>query len=54
MVGIAMATNCVSLLADLFLHAFYADFIEGLLKKKDRKLAQIFNSSFRYVDDDLC
>ena len=54
MVGIALGTNCVSLLADLLLHAFYADLIEGLLKKKDRNLTQIFNSSFRYIDDDLC
>jgi len=28
-------------------------FLEGLLKYKDRKLAQTFNSSFRYIDDVL-
>ena len=29
------------------------DLIQGLLKNKDRKLAQTFNSSFRYIDDVL-
>jgi hypothetical protein len=33
----------------LFLHAYEADFLQGLLKNKDRKLAQTFNSSFRYI-----
>ena len=28
-------------------------FLQGLIKHKDRKLAQIFNSSFRYIDDVL-
>jgi len=37
----------------LFLHAYEADFLEGLLKNKDRKLAQTFNSSFRYIHDVL-
>jgi hypothetical protein len=29
------------------------DLIQGLLKNKDRKLAQTFKSSFRYIDDNL-
>ena len=32
---------------------YKADFILGVLKNKDRKLAQTFNSSFRYIDDVL-
>jgi len=37
--------NCAPLLTDLFLHAYEADFLQGLRKNKDRKLVQIFNSS---------
>ena len=39
--------------ADLFLHAYDADFLQWLLQNNDRKLAQTFNSSFRYIDDVL-
>jgi hypothetical protein len=35
-----MGTNCAPLLADLFLHAYEADFLQGILKNKDRKLAK--------------
>jgi len=48
-----MGTNCAPLLVDLFLHSYEADFIQALLKNKDRKLTQTFNSSFRYIDDIL-
>ena len=51
--GISMGTNCASLLTDLFLHAYKADILQGVLKNKDRKLAQTFNSIFRYIDDVL-
>ena len=47
MVSIPMGTNCAPLLANLFLRAYEADFLQGLLKNKDRKLAQTSNSSFR-------
>ena len=33
----------------LYLHE--ADFIQGLLKKNEKKLAQSFNFTFRYIDD---
>ena len=39
--------------ADLFLHAYDADFLQWLLQNNDRKLAPTFNSSFRYIDDVL-
>jgi hypothetical protein len=38
---------------DLFLHAYEADFIQGLLNKNERKLARSFNFPFRYIDDVL-
>jgi hypothetical protein len=40
------------LIADLFLHAYKADFLQGFFKNKDRKLAQTFNSSFCYIHVD--
>jgi hypothetical protein len=40
-------SNCTPLLADLLTHAYGADFLQELLRNKDRKLAQTFNSSFR-------
>ena len=52
-VGIPMATNCAPLLADLFLYSYEADFIQGLLKKNEKKLARSFNFTFRYIDDVL-
>jgi hypothetical protein len=48
-----MGTHCAALLADLLRHTYKADFILRVLKNKDRKLAQTFNSSFRYIDDVL-
>jgi len=39
-IGIPIGTNCARL----------TYFLQGLIKNKDRKLAQTFNSSFRYID----
>ena len=52
-VGIPMGTNCAPLLADLFLYYYEAEFIQELLRKKDKKLAISFNFTFRYIDDVL-
>lgn len=52
-VGIPMGTNCAPLLANLFLYYYEADFMQELLRKKDKKLAISFNSTFRYIDDVL-
>jgi hypothetical protein len=49
-VGIPMGTNCAPLLVNLFLYSYEADFIQGLLKKKEQKLARSFNFTFRYID----
>ena len=48
-----MSTNCAPLLADLFLYSYEADFIQGLLKKNEKKLARSFNFTFRYKVDVL-
>ena len=52
-VGIPMGTNCAPLLVDLFLYSYEANFIQGLLKKNEKKLARFFNFTFRYTDDVL-
>jgi hypothetical protein len=49
-IGISIGTNSAPLLADLFPHAYEVDFIQWLLKNKERKLGQPFNSSLRYID----
>ena len=48
-----MGTNYAPLLADLFLYSYEADFIQGLLKKNEKKLAKSFNFTFQYIDDVL-
>jgi len=48
-----MGTNCAPLLTDLFLYSYEADLIQGRLKKNEKKLAQSFNFTFRYIDDVL-
>ena len=52
-VGIPMGTNCAPLHDNLFLYSYEADFIHGLLKKNEKKLARSFNFTFRYIDDVL-
>jgi hypothetical protein len=37
-----MNTNCASLLADLFLYLYEADFIQGFLMKNEKKLTLSF------------
>ena len=48
-----MGTNCAPLLADLFLYSYETEFIQGLVQKGEKKLAQSFNFTFRYIDDVL-
>jgi hypothetical protein len=52
-VGIPTGTNYVFLLSDLLLYSHEADFIQGLLKKNEKKLVRSFNFTFRYIDDVL-
>ena len=46
-----MGTNCAPLLAYLFLYSYEADFIQGLLKIIEKKLARSFNFTLRLFDD---
>jgi hypothetical protein len=48
-----MHINCASLLTDFLLYSYKADFLQGLLKKNEKKLARSFNFTFRYIDDVL-
>jgi hypothetical protein len=48
-IGIHMGTNCAPLLADLFLYSYEADFIHGLLKKNEKKLARSFFHVALYI-----
>ena len=52
-VAISMGTNCAPLLTDLFLYSHEAIFIQGLLKKNEKKLARSFNFTFCYIDNVL-
>jgi hypothetical protein len=47
-VGIPMGTNCAPLLADLFLYLYEADFIQGLLKKNEKRTFWQNQSGFFY------
>jgi len=48
-----VGTNCAPLLIDLFLYSYEAGFIQGILKKNEKKLARSFNFTFCYIDDVL-
>jgi hypothetical protein len=52
-VGIPMGTNCAPHFGGLFLYSYATYFIQGLLKKIEKKLARSFNIMFRYADDVL-
>ena len=53
MVGIPMGINCASLLAELLLHSYEADFIADLIRKKEYRLPRSFDLSFRIIEDEL-
>ena len=48
-----MGTNCTPLLADIFLNTYEAECIQGHVQKREKKLAQSFNFTFRCIDDIL-
>ena len=52
-IGIPMGTNYASLLADLFLYSYDADFVKNLIKAGKKRFAQQFNFAYRYRDDVL-
>ena len=51
MVGIPIGTNCVPLLADLFLYSYENEFLDKLIKEGKKKLARRFNLLYCYIDD---
>ena len=46
-----MFINRAHLLVDLFLYSYETDFIQGLLKKNEKKLTRFLNFTFRYTYD---
>ena len=52
-IGIPMGTNCVTLLADIFLISYETEFIQSLLSTGRKRLASRFNITYRYTDDVL-
>ena len=50
-IGIPMGTNCVPLLADLFLYSHETEYLDRLLSKGNRTLARKFNFTYRYIDN---
>ena len=48
-----MGTYCATLLADLFLYSYEAEFVQSLLKAGKKHLAQQFSFTNRYIDDVL-
>ena len=50
-VGIPMGTNCVPLIADLFLYCYERDSMSNLQKSKRFHLIDKFNDTSRYLDD---
>ena len=50
-VGIPLGTNCVPLVADLFLFCYERAFILSLLEDNQSGVIEAFNSTSRYLDD---
>ena len=48
-VDIPMGTNCAPLLANLFFYSYEADFIQGLLKKNEKKESTFLVIIFRSI-----
>ena len=50
-VGIPMGTNCAPLVADLFLFCYERDFMLSLSDNNQADVAEVLNSTSRYLDD---
>ena len=46
-----MGTNCVPLVADLFLYCYERDFMDCLNHDNQADVIETFNSTSRYLDD---
>ena len=49
LVGSPMGTNCISLVADLFLFCYEGDFIMSLSDDKQADIIDAFNTTSRYL-----
>ena len=52
-VDIPIGTNCAPLVADLFLFCYERDFMMSLSADKDDDMIEAFNSTSRYLVDEL-
>ena len=50
-IGNPMGTNCVPLLADLFLYSYENENLDNMIKSGHKRLARSFNLCYRYKDD---
>ena len=50
-VGIPLGTNCVPLVADLFLFCYERDFVMSLSVENQSEIIEAFSSTSRYLDD---
>jgi hypothetical protein len=44
-------TVSIDMGTDLFLYSYKADFIQGILKKNKKKIAQSINLTFHYINE---
>ena len=49
-IGVPMGTNCVPLVADLFLFCYEGDFMKSLSRKNQADIIEAFNLTSRYLD----
>ena len=50
-IEIQMCTSCAPLLAGMFLYLYEAEFVQCLLKSGEKRIAQQFKFTYRYIDD---
>ena len=50
-IGFPMGTNCAPILADLFFFSYENEFLDNMIRSGHRRLARLFNLSYRYIDD---
>ena len=50
-IGIPIGTNCVPLLADLFLYSYESEFLDNMIRSGHRKLARSLSLYYRHTDD---
>ena len=50
-IGFPMETNCIPLVADLFLFCYERDFMKPLSRENQADIIEAFNLTSRYLDD---